>query len=422
MQLTYSKQMRMRIRYAITIPQVALSLALVLVSATYVRGLLRVELADLGYTRANLILANPVLKVAAGERAPLNSNSQAEARYAERSRLFYRQVLDRVRAIPGASAAAISDTLPLREPPERPEWFVGSPDGASTETGAGIAAERASISPGYFQTMGMTLLSGRDFDEGDTTGALKVAIVSRAVAERLWPGRDALGRTIVLRNAWSGKTEMEPHTVAGVVTDVRPVLHEGVRRPFIYLSLGQAWRPTSDNLLVRGIHDTGTLVPAIRAAVNAADSNADVPRTRFFAHVVDEMLFPRRVAAGLLTACGAVALLLALVGVYGVVSFSVARRSSEIGIRMALGADRRLIERLLLREGVVVACVGVVAGLILSHAATRTAASAYLAVSHLDLITTVVTSIMLLSVVVLASYLPTRRAASMDPMNVLRNH
>ncbi len=415
-----SKLLRARLRYAITIPQVAVSLALVLVSATYVRGLLRVELTSLGYVQDNLLVANPVLRATGGERPQAKPDALVEERRAEQNRSFYRQLLARLQVLPGTTAAAISDVLPLREPPERPEWFARSQDELAPAASTDVAIERSSVSPGYFRTLGMTLLAGRDFDERDTRAAPKVTIVSAAMAERLWPGGGAVGRTLIIKNAWDAKAQTERYEVVGVVSDVRPILHDGDRRRFVYLALGQAWRPSSDNVLVRAAGESGALIPSLKAAVASADPMADLSRTRYLSHAIAEVLFPRRLAAGVLVASGIMALSLALLGVYGVTSYSVAQRTSEIGVRLALGADRRGIERLLLREGALVAGAGSISGLALGYAAIRIASNGYSSVPPLDAPITLMTLALLTGAVALASYLPARRAASADPVEALR--
>jgi putative ABC transport system permease protein len=415
------KHARARMRHVITIPQVAVSLVLLLVSAAYVRELLRIEFANLGYATQNVVLANPVFRVRSDERTTASApDVEREERYAERSRRFYRQLLDRLRVIPGAQDVAISDSLPLREPPERPNWSVVSQDDVASGAETGVGAERSSISPGYFRTMKITLRAGRDFDERDTLQTPKVAVVSTAMAQRLWRGRDAVGRRLTIKNAWAAKEQTEWYEVVGVVDDVRSTLHHEASRPFVYLALGQEWRPSSHNVLVRGISDSSALVPFVKAAVNGADPLADVPRIRSLAQVTAEILYLRRIAAGILATSGLVALLLATVGVYGVVSYSVAQRTNEIGVRMALGADRRDVERLLLAEGATVAAVGCIIGVVLSYTAIRVTSSGYLAVPQPDIATTLATSVLLAAVVGVACYLPSRRAGSLDPMNVLR--
>ena len=420
------KQTSRRLRHAITLPQVAFSLVLLLVAGVYVRALLRVELADLGYQPRNLVVANPVLRTEPGERPSLRrgrspADANLEERYAERTRRFYRQLLDRLRAIPGASDVAVADALPLREPPGRPDWSALPQEDFQAGKQHGVGTERSSVSPGYFRTMGAVMTAGRDFDERDTRTTPKVAVVSASVAQQLWPGRDPLGRVLTMVNEYGAADEKsESFEVVGIVGDTRPVLREEGARPYVYFSLGQAWRPWGGNVVVRGVGDSRSLIPAIKAAVAGADSFADVSRVRTFTQMAGEILYPRRIAAAILAVSGMIALLLATIGVYGVVSYSVAQRTGEIGVRMALGAERRDIVRLVLREGGTVAAIGSVAGLALGYAAIRITSSHYLALPELDIATILVMPLVLGAVVLLACYLPARRAGRVEPMDVLR--
>ncbi len=420
-----TRQTRRRLRHVITLPQVALSLVLLLVAGVYVRALLRVELAGLGYEPRNVVVAHPVLRTRPGERPSLHrprsaTDPQLEERYAERTRRFYGQLLDHLRAIPGASAVAVADSLPLREPPERANWSVVAQEDSDTGERFRVGVERSSVSPGYFDTVGMVPISGRDFDERDTRRTPKVAMVSASVAHRLWPGRDPVGRRLTMINEWAVNDRRESYEVVGVVGDTRRVLHEGGARPCVYFPLGQEWRPGTGNILVRGAGDSRSLIPAIKEAVAAADPLADVARVRTMTQAAGEILYPRRIAAAILAVSGMIAVLLATIGVYGVVSYSVAQRTGEIGVRMALGADRRDIVRLVLREGGVVAALGSLVGLALGYAAIRITSSRYLALPQLDMATVLITPLALGAVVLLACYLPARRAGSVEPMDVLR--
>ena len=415
-----TKQTRRGLRHAITLPQVALSLVLLLVAGVYVRALLTQELADVGYHPDNVVVARPLLRLQPGERTNRPDGS-SEAQYAERAQRFYRQLLATARAIPGAQEVALASGLPLREPAEQPQWSLVSQDDFVAGRRVGPPTERASVSPGYFRTMGMSVTAGRDFDERDTRSAPPVAIVSRALAQRLWPGREAVGRGFTILSSWEASNKnLTWYQVAGVVNDVAPVLHDREVRPFVYFPLGQEWRPHIAHVLVRGGGDSRTLIPAIKGAVASADPLADVARTQTMAQMVNEIFYPRRIAAAILAASGAIALFLATIGIYGVVSYSVAQRTGEIGVRIALGAERRDIVRLVLREGVRIATIGSTAGLVLGYTAIRVTSNRYLALPQLDLPALVLTPLALTAVVLLACYLPARRASAVDAMDVLR--
>jgi ABC-type lipoprotein release transport system permease subunit len=223
-----------------------------------------------------------------------------------------------------------------------------------------------------------------------------------------------------LIDTWNPDAAKDSYEVVGIVNDVSPVLQEAHVRPFAYLPLAQEWRPHSANVLVRGVADSRTLIPAVKDAVARADAFADVYRARTMTQMTAEILYPRRIAGAVLAASGAIALFLATIGVYGVVSYSIAQRTGEIGVRLALGAGRRDIVRLILREGAIVGTVGSLAGLVLGWTAIKVTSSRYLALPQLDLLSILITPLLLGGVVLLACYLPARRAGRLDPMTVLR--
>lgn len=414
-----TKAGRQRARHAITIPQVALSLALLLVGSAYIRSLVQTETADLGYQTHNLAVASPVLRPDPGDDPALAEGQRAE-RFARRSRQFYAQLLDRLRGAPDIADVALADSLPLREASYQPDWIMVSHEGFLAGDRTGASGDRRSVSPGYFRTMGMSLARGRDFDERDTYANRKVTVVSAALAQRLWPGRDPIGRQLAAVNGWNGfRNKVDWFEVIGVVTDVTPILQEGTR-PTVYFPLSQEWRPYVAYATARAHGDSRTLFPAIKAAVTGSDAFADVTRTTTMQQMVATILYPRRMAGAVLSVSGAVALLLAVIGIYGVVSYSVAQRTGEIGVRMALGAGRRDIVRLVLEDGQRIAILGSAAGLILGYASARATSNRYLALPQLDLLTLVLTPLILGAVILLACYVPARRAGLVDPLTVLR--
>lgn len=418
---TSAKGPRRRVRHAITVPQVAFSLALLLVAGAYVRALLQVELADLGYQPQNLVVLTPTLKADPGVD-PATTEEQRAERFAARARRFYAFMLDRVQAVPGAAEVAIASDLPLREASARSSWSAVSQEDFGAGNRDGRPAERTSVSPNYFRTMGIGLRTGRDFDERDTMNSRKVAIVSAALAERLWPGGDPIGRTLTVVSTWPGNKDdkIEWYELVGVVNEVSPILHDLGTRSLVYLPLGQEWRPSTSYVIARGAGDSRTLIPPLKLAVTSSDLFADVTGATTMSQIVATILYPRRIAGAILAASGVIALSLATIGIYGVVSYSVAQRTGEIGVRMALGAERRDIIRLVLDEGGVVAVIGGLAGLGLGYLAVRVTSSGYLSLPQLDVFTLIAAPLILAAVILLACYLPARRAGLVDPMEVLR--
>jgi predicted permease len=410
-------------RRTITIPQVAISLVLLLTAGVYVRDLLRTELADLGYQPRNLVVGYPLLRASPEDRLNRSIRSDLrkdlEARYAARSRLFYDRLFERLGAIPGTTDVAIASWLPLREPAERPDWAV-IPDEGGTDTDHGTPAQRASVSPGYFATMGIPIVVGRDFDARDARSVPRVAVVSAGLARRVWPGRDPIGRGVRLVNTWNQEEKPEVFQVIGVASEVSPILHDREPRPWIYLAMSQEWRPTAATVLIRGAGDSRMLTPLVKDAVSRADGFAELYRATTMTELVTEIMYPRRVAGAVLAVSGLLTLFLATIGVYGVVSYAVAQRRGEIAVRMALGAEPRDIVRLVLRDGATIAAWGSVAGLALGYTAIRLTSSRYLALPSLDLATMILMPVLLTVVILLACYLPARNAAGSDPLRVLR--
>ena len=220
-------------------------------------------------------------------------------------------------------------------------------------------------------------------------------------------------------NEWTPDQSAEWHEVIGVVSDVQPVLHERSARPFIYLASRQLWSPSSTFVLVRGM-GVQALTPAIEDAITGADARAEVRRVQTMGQMIDELLYPRRVAAAVLAMSALMALLLALIGVYSVVSYSVAQRTKEIGLRMALGASARDVIRLVLREGGTVGAAGCLAGVLFAYMAIRLISARYLTLPQIDGATFLITPMLLHAVVLVACYVPARRASRLAPLDVLR--
>lgn len=417
---TSTKLTRSRLRYSIVLPQIAVSLVLLLVAGVYVRALMHIELRDLGYQSHNLVAVSAGLRPQPGE-GQRDAPAEVRERRAERTRRFYRELLARVQAVPGTAGVALAETLPLHPRPDNPDWFAVTHDNVLAGDRKGPGTARASVSPGYFATMGMTLLGGRDFDARDTRTTPKVAVVSQALAQRLWPGRDAVGRTLALVNAYPAQNEQpETFEIVGVVNDVRPVLDDAGQSPFVYFSMAQEWSPSPPLVLARTLRDSGAVMQQLRNAVTGADAFAEVYRVQTVRQMMAEMLYPRRMAAAILAVSGILALLLASVGVYGVVSYSVAQRTGEFGVRLALGASARDIARLVLGEAIRVGAIGSAAGVVLGYAVIRITSSRFLALPEIDLLTLLVVPALLATIVLLACGIPARRASRVAPVETLR--
>ena len=281
------------------------------------------------------------------------------------------------------------------------------------------------ITPGYFDAMRIPLLRGRDITEHDVDGATRVAVVSRSMAERYWPGEDAVGKRIAYAGIRQGGRP-DWIEIVGVVGDIK---HRGLdieSKPEIYVPVYQPLftnrrtPPLSLYVAVRASGDPSALAAAARREVLAVDPEQPVANMKTMSERLAESVAERRFNMTLLGLFACVALLLACVGIYGVMSYAVARRTHEIGIRVALGAQARDVLRLVLGQGMWLALAGVAAGLAGALAATRVMASLLYGVSATDPLTFAGVSVLLTAAAALACVVPARRATRVDPMVALR--
>lgn len=336
----------------------------------------------------------------------------------EKVEAYRESALERLRAVPGVTSAGVVLDLPLNSSNNLWDFMIeGRPAddaGRRTITGANIAG------PGYFQTMGIPLLRGRTFDEGDRAAEPLVAVVSAAMAERFWPGEDALGKRIALPWGYSSADGPPWRTIVGVVGDVR---HTGLReagRPEMYLPFAQVAWPRRMTFVVRAAGDVGASLAAARAALRSVDENQAVFGVASLEDIVVEALGTARSMAWLLGIFGAVALLLASVGVFGLVANAVARRRRELGIRAALGAAGDRLFGMVLAQGLRPVALGLILGIVAALYLSRLLADLLFEVEPLDPATLVVAPAVLLAVALLAVWLPARRVTEVDPVESLR--
>jgi putative ABC transport system permease protein len=394
-QLTASPR-RARIRQTLVVAQVALSLLLLVSAGLFLRTLQNAQELDPGFsTRTGLLASIDLLP--AGYDAP-------------RGRAFFRDLLARVRELPGVEAASVATKVPL--------GFGGNSDtGASIEGYIPAPNEEISIyynrvGSDYLRTMGITLVAGRDFTDLDTTDRPDVVIVNETVVRRYFSGRDPIGGRIRLGN--------RTLQVVGVTRDGKYSSITEAPRSFMYMPV-QQWYRADTVLHVKSSVDPGTLVPRLHEVLRTLDANVPLFDIRTIAEQLSIAVFIQRMVASLLGAFGALALLLATVGLYGVIAALAAQRTPEIGMRMALGATRRDIVTMIVRQGLSLTLTGVAIGLIAALAATRLFKSLLVGVSATDATSFAVTTILLVTVALAAAYLPARRAARIDPLQALRN-
>jgi putative ABC transport system permease protein len=367
-------------------------------------------------TRAflTLLLTDPGFRA---EQAITMTVSPPSASYTsgESLRRFYKSLLDAIRQVPGVREAAAGTRLPVQQaswvPAIIPEGSVAQPP---TER---FPAQAVVVTPGYFHSLGIRLLQGRIFTTtDDRPDGPPSVVVNRSFVERHWPADDPIGRRLKF---WNGpQSTSDWFTVVGVVDDVLNWKENGPS--MIYLPLEQNPVRTMA-LIVKGSVDPFPLVPAIRRELARLDSNVPLSEVRSMDAVVNEFLWRPRLFARLFAVSGLLALVLAALGVYGVLAYSVARRTREIGIRATLGATQGCLIRLVLRQGLTSALLGIVIGLGFSLAATRALRSLLFEVSPTDPLSYLVMTGVLLAAALLACYLPARHASRIDPLAALRH-
>jgi putative ABC transport system permease protein len=334
----------------------------------------------------------------------------------EQTRAFYRNLLDRVRAYPGVDAAGAITGLPLTG--------VGWSGTATVDTQAVPVSDttpevdQRPVTPGYFEAMGIPLVRGRYFNDGDNETAQQVAIVDETLASRYWPNEDPIGKRIHS----AGRESTQPwRTIVGVVRHVRyRTLEAPSRTEFYWPYVQTPFALGSMSLVVHTTREPLSLSADVQRQVLALDPGQPVYRIRTMHQVLEASVAGRRLSMLLLAIFAAMALVLAAVGLYGVMSYSVAQRSHEMGIRMALGAQSMNVIRLVMGQGLLLCALGVVAGFAASLVFARFMSSLLFDTQAIDPVTFLAVASLLMVVALLACWVPAYRAARVDPVNVLR--
>ncbi len=407
-----TKRARGRVRHLVLIPQVCLSTALLLVAGVLAKPLLEAERVTPGYAADGVAAVDFYLPLKPSERGV----GPAED-FRARRRAFHQRVLETLEAAPGVSSAALALGLPAdslsnmkasvtaREGfPAAPYWWVST----------------GYVSDDYFETLGIRVTSGRAFDRRDREGRTKVAIIDETLAGWLWPQQNAIGRYIAQHRAEDTRPP-DWLEIVGIVNEVQPPVTTGLSNPHIYVPLGQGIEQ-AQTVLARGQAAPGDLVRIIRQAISDAESTAEMSASGPLTQRIAAILYPRRMAAGILTAAGFIGLILSGAGLYGVISYSVAQRLREIGIRATLGASPISLMGLVLREGGRVTVVGAILGLVVAYFGIRLTSSLVIAIPQLDQVVLMAVPIILGVVVLAACFIPARRASKVDPIVVLRSN
>jgi predicted permease len=390
---------RLGARSVLIAAQVAISFVLLVGAGLLVRSFIKLQQVDAGFQTDRVLIMRIDLDFVKYNTAPLR-------------RAFFRSVLDKVSGEPGIQAAGLGFTVPLDEAqPMRTQFLVEGRSAAETRTQA--QADLKFASPAYFQTIGMTLLSGRFFTRADDAQAPPVAIVNLSMARHYFPDVDPIGRRISLTD---GKTWV---TVVGLVNDARQYGLERAPADELYQPFSRTG-PLSATLLVRAAGDPAPFTRRLPDVIHEVDSRQPVSRIQTLEAVRRHSLAPPRLTAMLVTLFAAVALVITAAGIAGVVSFSVSERRTEIGVRMALGAPRRSVVAMIVRQGLAPVLAGLAIGLIGALLMTRVVTRLLFAVEPTDPATYAAVVAMLAIVAALACVSPARRAAAIDPMRVLR--
>ena len=403
-----------RLQAGLIVTSVAFAFVLLVASGLLIRSFSNLMQADSGINTLNVLSLEVSLPYAGYNEAP-------------RIRSFYQTLQDRLLSIPGVKSAVVTTDLPLRADGERRAWVAEG--GADQGAGLGSSIALTWAHGDFFTTFGVPLIRGRNFTTEEQFVNRQAIIVSKNLADRYWPGEDPIGKRV----KW-GLNASSPApwlTVVGVAGDVvdgplgsDPVIHayapysemndQGLASP-----TGGLWRRL--NVAVNGDVDAASLTPSVRAAIAALDPALAVAKVTTMREVVGELSAPQRFSAAVLTAFAAGALLLASIGLYGVLAFAVAQRTREIGVRLALGAPRTTVLGLILKQGMALVGAGLLIGLAGSLGATRLLRTLLYETDIYDPATFVVVPVLLAIVSLVACYLPARRAAVLDPVVTLRS-
>lgn len=388
------------LREVLVVMEVALAMILLVGAGLLLRSFQRVLETNPGFQPEHVLTA---------------SLSLPESQYKQDAQIrsFYQQLMERLQRVPGAKSAGASTDLPL----EAGWTHLFTPEGYQPPPGAGLNLSNHSVILGqYLQTMGVPLVRGRYFTEQDDNSSTHVLLVSESLAKRYWPNADPIGK----RLKWGPPQSKDPWlTIVGVVGDVKQGALDIGTTPHTYEPFLQN-TGRSLSVAIRASGEPASLASALRATVWTIDSQLAVAQARTMDQVISESTTPRRFSVFLLAGFACVALVLSAIGIYGVIAYSVVRRIHEIGIRMALGAQRGDVMRLVIRQGLRLLVVGVFIGIAGALALTRLLASFLYGVRPTDPFTFASVVAILVGVAVLASYIPARRATKVDPIVALR--
>jgi predicted permease len=384
------------LRSGLVLLQVALSLPLLIGAVLLLRTLQNLRAVDTGFSKNDVLLAsiNP----------SLNGYS------ADKSRLFFDELLTRTRTLPGVKAASLATDSPLSGGWDQNGIVV---EGYTPREDEKMSVDVTYVSPDYFKTLDIPLSSGRDFNSQDTLGSPQVAIINEKMGQYFFPGQNPIGKRI-------GLEKIPDMTIVGVVKDAKYVsLREPMRRHF-YTPIMQQKNILDMALQVRAGGDADSITSAVRNQIRELDPHLPLYNVKTLASEIDQSLVQERLVTWLTTSFGVLATLLVVIGLYGVLSFSVVRRTREIGIRVALGAQRRDVFLMVIKQGMILVLAGAFIGTGVSLALSRFISGLLFGISPTNAITFVAAAAGLIIVALAACYVPARRATRVDPLVALR--
>lgn len=396
-----------RLRSAMVVSEVALALVLLVGAGLLIQTFIKLRGQYSGLRAESILTMETVLP---------------ETKYGRHSQrvAFYEQVLQRVRSLPGVASAAYITTLPLSIKGGTNGFL---PEGRVVDEHSSEAlaydANHRQVSTDYFQTMGIPIVRGRAFTAADNEQSIgmPVAIINETMARQFWPGEDAVGKRFTI-----GQPNQDPWlTIVGIAGDVRQMGVDEPVKPEMYFPYRQGMVPfyAPRELAIRTSVDPTMLAAAVRNEIHQVDPDQPISNVRTMDQLLGEETATRRLGMTLLTVFAALALLLATLGIYGVLAYFVVQHTQEIGVRMALGAQRGNILRLVLRKGMSLTLMGVGIGLVIAFVSTRLMASVLFGVTATDPLTYAGIAVLLSTVAFFACYLPARRATRVDPMTAL---
>jgi predicted permease len=378
----------------LVVAQVALSLVLLAGAGLFLRSLWKLQSIEKGFTGDNVLA--------------MSVNMDLQGYDKNRGKDFYAAALENVAVVPGVQSATLASALPVSAGGSRMERPA---NGTSPAVGEYVSIDIISVSPRFFVTTGLPLLRGRDFGSLDTEKSAKVTIINESMAKKFWPGTDPIGRTFN-----DGNTTFE---VIGVAADTK---YRNLREPArlaMYQPLTQSYR-SSMNLLVRTVNDPLTMAPTIQARLHSIAPTLAVFNVRTLFEHVGRSLYVEKMESLLLIFFGSLALILTAIGLYGVVAYSVSQRTREVGIRLALGAQKGDVRKMILAKGLTLVMWGAGFGLIGCYWLSRLVSTQLYGIGSNDPATLATVAAVLIAVALLASYLPARRATKVDPLVALR--